>query len=105
MVSRLLKNTTVQDVVDIICHKDIKSTMASKKYALNKKEIQKLWNKIDSDNLLISVAHSKAPTAKFGSPLKDAASTHAKITAHNAGYLITDGVQFITTLLTPATKA
>ena len=50
MVSRLLKNTTVQDAADIIGHKDIKSTMAYKRYALNKKEIQKLLNKIDKDN-------------------------------------------------------
>lgn len=51
MISRLLKNTTVQDAADIIGYKDIKSTMAYKRYALNKKEIQNLLNKIDKDNL------------------------------------------------------
>lgn len=49
MISRLLKNTTIQDATDIIDHKDIKSTMVYKRYALNKKEIQKLLNKIDKD--------------------------------------------------------
>ena len=51
MISRLLQNTTIQDAADIIGHKDIKSTIAYKRYALNKKEIQKLLNKID--NLII----------------------------------------------------
>ena len=41
-ISRLLQNTTIQDAADIIGHKDIKSTIAYKRYALNKKEIQKL---------------------------------------------------------------
>ena len=50
MVFRLLKNTTVQDAADIIGHKDIKLTMPYKRYASNKKEIQKLLNKIDKDN-------------------------------------------------------
>ncbi len=50
MVSQLLKNTSVQNAADIIGHKDIKSTMAYKRYALNKKEIQKLLNKIDNNN-------------------------------------------------------
>ena len=48
MISRLLQNTTTQDAADIISHKDIKSTIAYKRYALNKKEIQKLLNKIDN---------------------------------------------------------
>ena len=48
MISRLLQNTTIQDAADIIGHKDIKSTIAYKRYALNKKEIQKLLNKIDN---------------------------------------------------------
>jgi len=48
MISRLLQNTTIQDAADIISHKDIKSTIAYKRYALNKKEIQKLLNKIDN---------------------------------------------------------
>ena len=50
MVSQLLKNTSVKNAADIIGHKDIKSTMAYKRYALNKKEIQKLLNKIDNNN-------------------------------------------------------
>jgi site-specific recombinase XerD len=49
MISQLLKNTSVQNAADIIGHRDIKSTMAYKRYALNKKEIQKLLNKIDQD--------------------------------------------------------
>jgi site-specific recombinase XerD len=49
MVSRLLKNTSVQNAADIIGHKDIKSTIAYKRYELNKQEIQKLLNKIDSE--------------------------------------------------------
>ena len=48
MISRLLKNTSVQNAADIIGHRDIKSTMAYKRYALNKKEIQTLLNQIDS---------------------------------------------------------
>ena len=50
MITRLLKNTSVQDTADIIGHKDIKSTMAYKRYALNKIEIQNLLNKIDQQN-------------------------------------------------------
>ena len=50
MITKLLKNTSVQNAADIIGHKDIKSTMAYKRYALNKKEIQKLLNKIDKQN-------------------------------------------------------
>jgi site-specific recombinase XerD len=49
MISQLLKNTAVQNAADIIGHRDIKSTMAYKRYALNKNEIQKLLNKIDQD--------------------------------------------------------
>lgn len=49
MISRLLKNTSVQNAADIIGHKDIKFTMAYKRYALNKQEIQKLLNNIDSE--------------------------------------------------------
>ena len=48
MITRLLKNTSVQNAADIIGHRDIKSTMRYKRYALNKKEIQKLLNRIDS---------------------------------------------------------
>jgi integrase len=49
MITQLLKNTSVQNAADILGHKDIKATMAYKRYALNKKEIQKLLNKIDQD--------------------------------------------------------
>ena len=49
MITRLLQNTSVQDTADIIGHKDVKSTMAYKRYALNKKEIQTLLNKIDTE--------------------------------------------------------
>ena len=42
MISKLLKNSSAQNAADIIEHRDIKSTMAYKMYALNKKEIQKL---------------------------------------------------------------
>ena len=47
MITRLRQNTSVQDATDIIGHRDIKSTMAYKRYALNKKEIQNLLNKIN----------------------------------------------------------
>ena len=50
MITRLLKNTSLQDAADIIGHRDIKSTMAYKRYALNKKEIQNLLNRIDQQN-------------------------------------------------------
>jgi integrase len=50
MISKLLQNTSVQDAADIIGHKDIKSTMAYKRYALNKKEIKHLLNKINKQN-------------------------------------------------------
>lgn len=49
MISKLLQNTSVQDAADIIGHKDIKSTMAYKRYSLNKKEIQDLLNKINKE--------------------------------------------------------
>jgi hypothetical protein len=45
MITRLLQNISVQDAADIIGCRDIKSTMAYKRYALNKKEIQNLLNK------------------------------------------------------------
>nr|WPV72646.1 putative integrase/recombinase protein [Navicula sp.] len=47
IISKLLQNTSVQDAANIIGHRDIKSTMAYKRYALNKKEIKDLLNKID----------------------------------------------------------
>jgi site-specific recombinase XerD len=47
MITQLLKHPFVQNAADIIGHKDIKATMAYKKYPLNKEEIQKLLNKID----------------------------------------------------------
>ena len=49
MITRLLQKTSVQDTADIIGHKDVKSTMAYKRYALNKKEIQTLLNRIDNE--------------------------------------------------------
>jgi len=49
MVSQLLKDTSVQNAADIIGHKDIKYTMAYKRYTLNKKKIHKLLNKIDNN--------------------------------------------------------
>ena len=47
MITNLLKHTSVQDAADIIGHKDTKSTMAYKRYVLNKTEILNLLNKID----------------------------------------------------------
>jgi hypothetical protein len=47
MISKLLQNTSIQDAANIIGHRDIKSTMAYKRYALNEKEIKDLLNKID----------------------------------------------------------
>lgn len=47
MITNLLKNTSIQDAAEIIGHKNIKSTLAYKRYALNKKEILNLLNKID----------------------------------------------------------
>lgn len=47
MITNLLKHTSVQDTADIIGHKDTKSTMAYKRYVLNKTEILNLLNKID----------------------------------------------------------
>ena len=48
MISKLLQKTSAQNTADIIGHRDIKSTMAYKRYALNKEEIQRLLNKIDN---------------------------------------------------------
>lgn len=48
MITRLLKNTSLQNAAEIIGHRDVKSTMAYKRYALNKKEIRDLLNKIDN---------------------------------------------------------
>jgi site-specific recombinase XerD len=45
IIAKLLKNTSVQNTANIIGHRDIKSTMAYKRYALNKKKIQELLNK------------------------------------------------------------
>lgn len=47
MINKDLKHTSVQNAADIIGHRDIKSTMSYKRYALNKKEIQNLLNRID----------------------------------------------------------
>ena len=47
MISKLLQNTSVQNAADIIGHRDIQSTMAYKRYALNKKEIKESIESID----------------------------------------------------------
>jgi hypothetical protein len=47
MISKLLEKPSAQNAPDIIGHRDIKSTMAYKPYALNKEEIQRLLNKIE----------------------------------------------------------
>lgn len=47
MISKLLQNTSVQNAADIIGYRDIQSTMAYKRYALNKKEIKNLLNIIN----------------------------------------------------------
>lgn len=49
MISKLLKNTSVQNAADIIGHRDIQSTMAYKRYALNKKEIKELLENLNED--------------------------------------------------------
>ena len=41
---------SVYNAAEIIGYKDIKSTLAYKRYALNKREIHNLLNKIDKDN-------------------------------------------------------
>jgi hypothetical protein len=46
MLSNLLKITTVQNTADIIGHQDIRSTMAYRRYALSKEEINDLLEKI-----------------------------------------------------------
>jgi site-specific recombinase XerD len=48
MVSSLLKNTSVQNVAQIIGHNDIKSTMSYQRHALSKDEIQKLLENIEN---------------------------------------------------------
>ena len=53
----------------------------------------------------IAPQHSNAPTTKLGSPVKHAAPPHATTPAHSNGYLITGGVQSMTTPLTPAINA
>lgn len=49
MIPQLLKHTSVQNTANIVGHKSIRSTMAYKRYALDKKEIQKLLNKMDQN--------------------------------------------------------
>ena len=44
MISKLLKKTMVQHVVQIINYSDIKSTMSYNPYPLSKKEIEELLN-------------------------------------------------------------
>lgn len=51
LISNLLKVTSVQNTADIIGHQDVRSTLAYKRYALSKNEIQDLLQKIqDSEN-------------------------------------------------------
>jgi hypothetical protein len=47
MVSSLLKNTSVQKAAQIIGHKNINSTMAYQRYAIQKDEIRILLDKIE----------------------------------------------------------
>ena len=47
MISKLLQKTSAQNAADIIGYRDIKSTMAYKRYVINKREIQNLLNKIE----------------------------------------------------------
>jgi hypothetical protein len=49
VISNLLKITTVQNTGDIVGHQDIRSTMAYRRYALSKEEINDLLEKI-TDN-------------------------------------------------------
>lgn len=44
-ISSLLKVTTVQNTADIVCHRDIRSTISYKRYALSKQEIEELLEK------------------------------------------------------------
>ena len=41
-ISNLLKITSVQNTADIVGHRDIRSTISYKRYALSKKEIEEL---------------------------------------------------------------
>lgn len=50
IISSLLKVTTIQNTADIIGHKDIRSTMYYKRYALSKKEIGELLEIITDTN-------------------------------------------------------
>jgi DNA-directed RNA polymerase subunit F len=47
MISKLLQKTSVQHTADIMGHKDIRSTLAYKRFSLNKEEIQNLLDEID----------------------------------------------------------
>lgn len=49
VISNLLKVTSVQNTADIIGHKDIRSTMAYRRYALSKDEIQNLLESINDE--------------------------------------------------------
>ena len=42
MITKVLKNVSIQDAADSIGDKDIKSTMVYKRYALNKTKIQNM---------------------------------------------------------------
>lgn len=49
VITNLLKVTSVQNTAEIIGHKDIRSTMAYRRYALSKEEIQNLLEKITEE--------------------------------------------------------
>jgi integrase len=51
VISNLLKITTVQNTADIVGHEDIRSTMAYRRYALSKEEINDLLEKITNDEI------------------------------------------------------
>ena len=53
----------------------------------------------------MALQHSNAPTAKLGSPVRQAAPPQTIAPAHRSGYLITGGVQSITIPLAPAIRA
>ena len=46
LVNRLLKVTSVQNIVDILGHQDIRSTISYKHYVLSKKKIEELFQRI-----------------------------------------------------------
>ena len=51
IITNLLKITSVHKVAEIIGHQDIRSTMSYQRYALSKKEVKELLNKIENNKL------------------------------------------------------